>query len=123
MGIRNGKIGFGSLSILGRFRGREENRSHRELCIAWTHNYSAYALPLSFYVQGTDAAKTVWGVGGGAERSLGPDSVMIATNKATLAGRFLVYDTDYVDATERGTLLLTSPVVTATQGDVWRFDP
>jgi hypothetical protein len=35
LSLRNGKIGFGSLSILGR-RGREENRSHRELCIAWS---------------------------------------------------------------------------------------
>ena len=89
-----------------------------------THDYN-FTLFLFWArsVQGTDTAKTVWGVGGGAERSLGPDSLLIATNKATLAGRFLVYDTDYVDATERGTLLLTSPVVTATQGDVWRFDP
>ena len=71
---------------------------------------------------GNDSPPTVWGIGD-AERALGPDSLQIATNQGNLTGRFMVYDTDYVNTTSRGTLLLEGPVVTVAPGDIWQFHP
>ena len=65
---------------------------------------------------------TVWGIGDG-DRALGPDTVMVATNAQTLQGQFYVYDTDYVNADQRGTLLAVSEVVIVEQGDIWQYSP
>jgi hypothetical protein len=43
----------------------------------------------------------VWGVGD-ADRALGPDALSMATNRKALRGKFMLYDTDYVNATARG---------------------
>ena len=64
---------------------------------------------------------TVWGVGD-ADRALGPDAVLVETNNATLRGKFHVYDSDYVDANNRGSLLESSADLVVTQGDVWHWD-
>ena len=45
--------------------------------------------------------EVVWGVGD-ADRALGPDVVSMATNRKELSGKFMLYDTDYVNATARG---------------------
>lgn len=65
---------------------------------------------------------TTWGVGD-ASRAMGPNSLRLATNAVSLVGSFHVYDTDYVDANHRGTLLAVSDVVTVHQGDIWEFSP
>ena len=49
---------------------------------------------------GTDGG-VVWGLGD-ADRALGPDAVSMATNRKELRGKFMLYDTDYVNATARG---------------------
>ena len=72
--------------------------------------------------EGTDSPPTVWGVGG-SERAVGPDTASLETNAASLEGRFHVYDTDYHNASYRGTLLYTSTVVTVKPGDTWAFEP
>ena len=49
---------------------------------------------------------------------------MVETNAAQATGRLLLYDTDYVDSANRGTLLYASPdpVMTVLQGDaVWKY--
>mmetsp|Transcript_3636 Transcript_3636/g.8583 ORF Transcript_3636/g.8583 Transcript_3636/m.8583 type:complete len:440 (-) Transcript_3636:56-1375(-) len=69
---------------------------------------------------GTDS--TVWGLGPAA-RSLGPDVVTLDTNAPELQGRFFVYDSDYVDADHRGTLVAVSDVVTVAAGDIWEYSP
>ncbi len=63
---------------------------------------------------------TVWGLGNAA-LALGPDIVLLDTAAPQLTGQFYVYDSDYVDANNRGTLLAISDVVTVHQGDIWEF--
>ena len=53
----------------------------------------------------------------------GPDTLLLETNAASLEGRFHVYDTDYRNASSRGTLLYTSAVVAVEPGDTWAFEP
>jgi len=64
----------------------------------------------------------VWGVGD-ASRAYGPDIVFIDTNQKQLIGNFYLYGEDYVDFSNRGTLINISPTVTVTQGDIWNYTP
>jgi len=66
--------------------------------------------------------ETVWGLGK-ASRAFGPNSVLLDTNAPRLSGQFYLYDTDYIDANARGTLLAVSPTVTVSQGDIWQYSP
>jgi len=65
---------------------------------------------------------TVWGLGL-YSRANGPDTVLVYTNARQLEGQFYLYAEDYVDENNRGTLLDISPVVTVTQGDIWKYTP
>lgn len=67
--------------------------------------------------ESTDNA-TTWGLGGAA-RARGPYSVDILTNGSGISGRFLLYDSDYVNATNRGTLLAVSATMEVMPGDEW----
>ena len=87
--------------------------NHNQIFASWLQRHVLFV--------GTDSPPTVWGVGG-SERSLGPDTAVLGTNAARLEGRFHVYDTDYRDASSRGTLLYTSPVVVVEAGDTWAFE-
>jgi CHASE2 domain-containing sensor protein len=49
--------------------------------------------------------------------------VIPGTNAASLEGRFNINDTDYRNASSKGTLLYTSPVVIVEPGDQWTFTP
>jgi hypothetical protein len=62
---------------------------------------------------------TVWGLGD-ATSAHGPDKAVLRTNAASLAGRWFLHDTDYVDEASPGTLLAVSPQVTVATGDVWQ---
>ena len=61
---------------------------------------------------------TVWGVGNAASAH-GPEKAVLLTNAASMAGRWFLYDANYVDEHSPGTLLAVSPQVTVTTGDVW----
>jgi len=65
---------------------------------------------------------TVWGADN-SPRAYGPNTIMLATNAKQLEGKFYLYDSDYVDFNNRGTLLYVSPTVTVTQGDIWQYTP
>lgn len=60
---------------------------------------------------------------GGSTVALGPNALEFSCNQ-TVTGRFYVYDSDYVDVSNRGTLLYSSPQddVQVSPGDVWRFE-
>ena len=62
---------------------------------------------------------TVWGLGDAASAH-GPEKAVLCTNAASLAGRWFLYDADYVDESSPGTLLAVSPQVTVATGDVWQ---
>lgn len=83
--------------------------NHNQIFAAWLQRHVLFV--------GTDSPPTVWGVG--EELAVGPDTVAIPTNAATLEGRFMVYDTDYRNATSRGTLLYSSKPVMVEAGDTW----
>ena len=60
--------------------------------------------------------------GGSSTVALGPDALDFSCNY-TATGKFYVYDSDYVDVANRGTLIYTSPQeVQVNPGDVWRFE-
>ena len=66
---------------------------------------------------------TIWGSETSSE---GPGGQLLASNKALLpgeapVGKFYVYDSDYVDVNNRGTLLHISEDVVVTPGDVWEY--
>jgi hypothetical protein len=88
--------------------------NHNQIYAAWLQRHVLFV--------GTDSPPTVWGVGG-SERAVGPNTVALETNAARLHGRFHVYDTDYSNASSRGTLLYRSPVVVVEPGDTWAFEP
>eukprot|EP00483_Globobulimina_turgida_P001585 UN01587 len=66
--------------------------------------------------------QTTWGIGD-ASRSYGPNNVMIDTNAAQATGKLYLYDSDYVDINDRGTLIYESPVITVSEGDIWQYTP
>merc|ERR1712228_451781 len=58
-----------------------------------------------------------------ASRGYGPNDVLIEMNpnETKVTGQFYLYDSDYIDVDNRGTLLYKSPIVTVTQGDIWQY--
>ena len=68
----------------------------------------------------SDDNKTVWGIGD-ASRGYGPDNIMIDVNEKSLNGKFYLYDTDYVDVDNRGTLIEVSNDVVVNGGDIWQY--
>lgn len=88
---------LGALYGAGATKGLDNNR----VFAAWLQRH------VLFVGTGTDAG-TTWGLGG-ADSALGPDALSMATNREELKGQFLVYDTDYVNATARGCVSITSP--------------
>eukprot|EP01084_Bolivina_argentea_P113304 201961_1 len=64
--------------------------------------------------------ETMWGIGD-ASRGNGPNHVIMDTNAAQATGKFYLYDSDYVDVNNRGTLIYESPVITVQQGDIWQY--
>ena len=85
---------------------------HNQIFAAWLQRHVLFV--------GTDSV-TVWGTGG-SETAAGPDVCVIPTNGQSLEGRFMVYGTDYRNASARGTLLYTSQIVTVAPGDTWILD-
>lgn len=92
--------------------GASPHLNHNQVFAAWLQRHVLFV--------GTDSGPTIWG--GGSERAVGPDVVALETNAPALEGRFQIYDTDYRNASSRGTLLYTSPAVTVEPGDTWSFD-
>lgn len=67
--------------------------------------------------------RTIWGANASSD---GPGGQLLASSKAfppgmPPVGKFYVYDTDYVDANNRGTLLHVSDDVMVAPGDVWEY--
>ncbi len=67
-------------------------------------------------------SNTTWGVGDAATAQ-GPDTVLLVTNAPQLSGKFFLYDSDYVDINNRGTLLAVSDEVVVHPGEIWQFNP
>lgn len=88
--------------------------NHNQIFAAWLQRHVLFV--------GTDSPPTVWGIGG-SERAVGPNTISMPTSAPSLEGRFMVYETDYRNASARGTLLYTSAVVLVTPGDTWVFQP
>lgn len=62
---------------------------------------------------------TTWGLGASV-RSHGPDAALLSTSAPSLSGRWYLYDADYVDETNPGTLLSVSQEVDVASAEVWR---
>lgn len=110
-------VDYSGTRVLGALygAGTSSTLDHNQIFAAWSQRHVLFV--------GTDSPATVWGVGG-SERAFGPDTALLETNRPSgLSGRFFIYDTDYRNASSRGTLLYMSPVVTVNPGDTWEFEP
>ena len=68
---------------------------------------------------------TIWGSeslseGPGGQRLASNSNKALPPGEAAM-GKFYVYDSDYVDVNNRGTLLHISEDVAVTPGDVWEY--
>jgi len=71
----------------------------------------------------SDGKSTAWG---DEASGYGPDSQILSVSSsaeegASSVGKFHVFDSDYINATNPGTLLYISEEVTVTAGDVWQY--
>jgi len=65
----------------------------------------------------SDETGKTWGGSGNAERSHGPNQVVMPMSSSFTTGHYNIYDTDGY------TLLFSSPQITIRSGDVWKFIP